>query len=238
MALRPSREACGIILKGKFAFTAQSLAHGELTDDYELQITAPWDFPQSLPIVSELGHKIPRREGFHINPDDTLCLGSPLRLLLKLSEKPSLIGFADSCLIPYLFAISYKLRHGGKLPFDELAHGVAGLLADYVELFGLKNARQALQALRMLGTKKRRANKIPCPCNCGLRLGKCKFNRTIARFRVIRHIGRPFYRSHAQECEDHILAAMEVLAKRRRLIPSVVADVVREKTAVPTQTVD
>ena len=227
MAVRPSRTVSGIVLKGTFAFTAQSLTHGELTDHYKLKIAVPPKFPRSLPIVTELEHKIPRQEGFHVNRDDTLCLGSPLRLLLKLSEAPTLIGFADSCLVPYLFGISYKLRHGGKFPFDELAHGVAGLLADYVELFGLRQPTQAVNALRVLGMKKRRANKLPCPCRCGLRLGKCSFNRTIARFRAIPEIGRPFFRAHAQECEDQIAAAMKILAQRQNLVSSIAVDVVR-----------
>lgn len=229
MSVRPSRTVSGIVLKGTFAFTARSVTHGELTDDYKLRIIVASDFPRSLPTVSELKGKIPQREGFHVNADDTLCLGSPLRLLLQVAEAPTLMGFADSCLIPYLFAISYKLRNGGKLPFDELDHGVAGLLADYVDLFNLRHPKQALDTLKLLGMKKRRANKLPCPCGCRLRLGKCKFNKTIARFRAIRQIGRPFYRSHAQECEDHILAAMNILAKRQRLVSSAVADVVRKK---------
>ena len=227
MSVRPSRTISGIVIKGTFAFTARSPTHGELTDQYQLQIVVPSDFPRSLPTVAELENKIPRQKGFHVNPDDSLCLGSPLRLLMMVNEVPTLIGFSDSCLVPFLFAISYKLQHGGKLPFDELDHGVAGLLADYVELFGLRHPRQALNTLRVLGMKKGRANKLPCPCECALRLGKCNFNRTIARFRAIREIGRPFYRAHAQQCEDQIIAAMKILAKRQNLVSSSAAGVVR-----------
>jgi hypothetical protein len=228
MAVRPARTISGIVLKGMFAFAAQSVTHGEITDEYKLQIVVPPDFPRSVPVVTELDGKIPQREGgFHVNPDNTLCLGSPLRLLWKVSEAPTLIGFTDSCLIPYLFAISYKLQHGGKLPFDELDHGVAGLLADYVDLFGLQHPKQALNALRVLGMKKRRANKLPCPCGCGFRLGKCSFNRTVARFRANRTIGRSFYRSHAHECERYIFAAIKILEQRQHLVASTVAAVVR-----------
>jgi hypothetical protein len=225
MAVRPSRAVSGIVLKGSFAFTAQSLAHGQLTDQYKLQIAVLPDFPRSVPTVTELEQKIPREEGFHVNPDDTLCLGSPLRLLLKLSEAPTLVGFADSCLVPYLFAISYKLRHGGKLLFEELAHGIPGMLADYIDLFGIQRPEQAVRALEFLGTKKRRANKLPCACGCRLRLGKCKFNRTLARFRAI--AGRTFYKTHARECRNYIIAATSILARRQRLVPAAAAEVTR-----------
>src|ERR1051326_5548167 len=96
--------------------------------------------------------------------------GSPLRLMLELSRRPTLTGFAEECLIPYLFAISHKLRFGGPLPFDELQHGTPGILSDYRELFGLETPGQAQHALTLLGMKKRRANKLPCPCACGKRL--------------------------------------------------------------------
>lgn len=69
--------------------------------------------------------------------------------------------------------------------FGELAHGTPGELADYTNLFGLTTPAQAMRALRVLGMKKRRANKLPCPCGCNKRLGKCRFNVRIAEFRKL-----------------------------------------------------
>jgi hypothetical protein len=151
--------------------------------------------------------------------------GIPASIAPQLSRSPTLVGFAESCLIPYLFAISYKLRHGGKLLFDELAHGIPGLLADYIDLFGLQRPAQAVTTLKLLGMKKRRANKQPCPCDCGGQLGKCKFNRRVARFRTLAE--RRFYRSQAQECVDYISAVEKLLAMRQRLIPTVTFNVIR-----------
>ena len=170
-------------MQGRFAFTAHSEKHGQITDKYLLSIEVPRQFPKTLPRVTETEQKIPRNGEFHVNPDGTLCLGSPLRLLVKLASDPTLTGFTGKCLVPYLFAISNKLQKGGPLPFDELAHGVPGMLADYVDLFGLKEPEQARLAFRLLGMKKRRANKHPCPCACGGRLGKCRFNQRLSLFR-------------------------------------------------------
>ncbi len=119
----------------------------------------PAAFPRDLPRVTETGRRIPREGEHHVNPtDDTLCLGSPLSLLLKLSTDPTLNGFAETCLVPYLHAVSYKLRHGGPFPFGELAHGTPGVLTDYRSLLCLKDDEQAREAVRLLGMKKRRAN--------------------------------------------------------------------------------
>jgi hypothetical protein len=201
MAVRPS-SGTDLTLKGRFAFGAASDTHGEITDEYVLTIDVPRDFPESLPRVTETAGKIPRKEGFHINPDDTLCLGSPLRLLLNISTAPTLLGFAEKCLIPHLFAISHMLRHGGSLPFGELAHGLPGILVDYMALFKLKTPEGAFRALQFLGLKKRRANKYTCPCGCKRRLGKCEFNFRIRKFRELSK--RPWFRQQAQEAEKQL----------------------------------
>jgi hypothetical protein len=184
MVLRPGRkDVC--LLRGCFKFVAEARGHPVLEDAFDLEIEIPAQFPKVLPRVIETGGRIPRHGDFHVNRDGALCLGSPLRLLLKVSSAPTLCGFAESCLVPYLFAISHKLRNGGALPFGELAHEAPGLIADYVDLFRLKRPAQVLQALDALGMKKRRANKLPCPCGCGRRLGRCRFNEQVRRFRSL-----------------------------------------------------
>jgi hypothetical protein len=212
MAVRPS-SGTDLVLKGRFAFSAVSDKHGEITDEYLLAIDVPRDFPKSLPRITETAGKIPREEGFHINPDDTLCLGSPLRLLLNTSTAPTLLGFAEKCLIPHLFAISHKLRHGGSLPFGELAHGLPGILIDYMDLFKLEKPEQAFRALQLLGLKKRRANKHACPCGCKRRLGKCQFNFRMRKFRELSK--RAWFRQQAQEAERHLEIYRRRLSQKR-----------------------
>jgi len=196
MAVRPAAGKA-FLLKGRFAFTARSVKGEEITDAFMLTIEVPHEFPMALPQVVETGERIPRTADFHLNSDGTLCLGSPLRLLLTLSQQPTLIGFAEKCLVPYLFAISRKLKDGGPLAFDELAHGSKGLLADYVDLFRLKNPEQADYALKLLGMKKRRANKLPCPCGCEIRLGRCRFNWRLRQFRSL--ASRSWFRAQAEK---------------------------------------
>jgi len=183
MAIRPASAGSSVTLSGIFDFSAKSNSEDEITDSYRLRILVPSAFPRSLPEVTETGHRIPRNGEHHVNPDGTLCLGAPLRLLWQLSLKPTLSGFAEKCLVPYLYAISYKLKFGADLPFNELQHGPPGELSDYADLFGLNEPEQARAALRLLTMKKRHANKCPCPCGCGRRLGKCSFNDKLRKFR-------------------------------------------------------
>lgn len=194
MAVRPdgSRE---LNIEGQFDFIATSQTHGSITDHYQLQMRFPEIFPRELPLVYELQGRIPRNGDYHVNPNGSLCLGSRLRILWSVARAPTFVGFAEKCLVPYLFAISYKLMHGGGLPFGELAHGLPGELMDYADLLGLKSPDQAKIALGYLGMKKRRANKLLCPCGCRLRLGRCPFNTKLREFRLL--AGRTWFRSLA-----------------------------------------
>lgn len=189
MAVRPEAGSA-LILQGTFSFTATSSEGVVVTDSYALRIQVPRIFPRDLPNVVETVGRIPRRAEFHVNSaDDTLCLGSPIRFLTVISGDPSLTGFAADCLVPYLHAVSRRLKSNEPLAFGELAHGQEGALADYVGLFGLRHPDQAMQALRLLGMRRRLANKQPCPCCCGRRLGQCGFNWRVAPLR--RLAGRP-----------------------------------------------
>jgi hypothetical protein len=184
MVFRPTADSA-LVLTGLLSFTAKSGKLPDITDEYRLQIRVQNNFPKSLPDVTELGNKIRRTDDFHINSDGTLCLGSRLRLLMILSKNPTLVGYTENCIVPYLYAISYKLKFGKKLPFGELPHGPTGELEDYVKLFGLKNIEQAKNTISLLRMSKRQANKKPCPCNCGSRVGKCGFNKKLEEFRKL-----------------------------------------------------
>lgn len=193
MTLKPVK-GLSLHIEGQFDFIASAKAYNSITDSYQLSILIPSGFPREVPAVYELQGRIPRDNKHHVNHDGSLCLGSPIRVLWKIAHEPTISGFADNCLIPYLFSISHKILHG-TFPFGELDHGSPGELSDYVDLFRLKTSKQVQMALRCLGMKKRRANKLPCPCTCGQRLGKCLFNK---RLRGIRQLaGRSWFRSVA-----------------------------------------
>lgn len=185
MSLQPIRDD-RVVLSGVFSLSAESVHHGLVNDSFELRIEVPSTFPKDLPVVYELGGRIPRENRYHVNLGDcSLCLGSRLRLLAILARVPTLAGFAKYCLVPYLYAISLKLAHGGDFAFGELPHGWRGEVLDYADLLGLGTSKQVLEAIWYLGMKKRRANKQPCPCQCGRRLGVCALNDRIGGLRKL-----------------------------------------------------
>ena len=170
----------GAVVEGSLQFKAKYRDPEIISDCYDVRIEIKPDFPHSLPRVWETGHRIPR--DYHTNRDDnSLCLGSRLKLLITLAKCPTLVGYVKLCLIPYLYRHSYRKRYG-RAPFGQLEHGDPGVLREYEVLFGVKGQEACLEMLRLLGLKKRVANKERCPCGSGRRVGECH-HKTLKRLR-------------------------------------------------------
>ncbi|MDD2318586.1 MAG: hypothetical protein PHO83_00885 [Geobacteraceae bacterium] len=194
MSIRPYR-GDGFVIRGTFNFCGTPPNGIQICDSYELEIMVPTLFPKAIPTVKELSRKIPRDGKHHVYNDETLCLGSPLHLMKKIAERPTLTDFVETCLVPYLYAVTNKLQNGGDFVFSELAHGVDGIINDYMDMFGLKSKASVLKAIELLGFKRRVANKLSCPCNCGKRLGSCVFHKKLNGFRNI--ASRSWFRMHS-----------------------------------------
>lgn len=197
MTVQPSKSSC-LVLKGIFEFSAKPEGKPETTDWYQLEIVVPNLFPGNIPVVIETGQKIPRNGDYHVNcgTDNSLCLGSPLRLIILIRRNPSLVGFAENCLVPYLYAVSRKLQNGEKFTFGELEHGTPGVLNDYRKLFGLKHWHQVVQMLKLLSIERRYANKLTCPCGCRKRLKQCSFHKILNTYRKLATI--PWFKKHTE----------------------------------------
>jgi len=157
-------------IAGTLEFSAQARGRQLVSDRYEVSILVAKFYPRTLPVVRETGKRVPK--GFHKMSGGELCLGSPTRLRLLLTESSSLLSFVERCLIPYLYGFSL-VEKGGTLPFGELAHGAKGLREDLADLIGFSDDRVLGRFVKLLSLKKRHANKLLCPCGSGLRVGRC-----------------------------------------------------------------
>lgn len=184
MGIVPGRHA-GIVIEGHFSFSAMPTSGPRVEDRFRLSLAVPDSFPRKLPEVTELDHKIARTDQNHVNPDGTLCLGSPLGLRVAMAGGHSLKDFSDRCLVPFLYAISLRGSGRRNFYFGELDHGPAGLAQDYKAIFGVETDSAAERCLRLLALKKRVANRRPCPCGCGRRLGRCRLHDRINGIRTM-----------------------------------------------------
>lgn len=207
-----SLRAChtsAVRIEGVLEFAAAPSNREAITDRYDIRIHVPESFPRAVPAVYELAGRIPST--FHTNPDRTLCLGSPFRLAQLLNEAPTLPGFVESCLIPYLYGFSFREKYG-VLPFGELAHGVRGVLNEYRCIFGLSDDNACIEMIHLGSMKKREANQRNCPCGSGRRLGKCH-NRVLNSLRE--QLGRPWFQSEYTSLSK--FAPVSVIATSQRL---------------------
>ncbi len=181
-------------IAGTLTFRADGPETEAIEDTYEVEISAPVDFPATMARAWETGGRIPSTH--HKLTENALCLGSRVRLRLVMAGSPSVLRFVERCVIPYLYGYSHLVKTG-KMPFGELEHGEVGTLQDLASLLNV-DMRQALSFCALAGMKKRRANKRPCPCG-GARLGRCH-NRKANVLR--KQLGRAFLRR-----EMHAIAA-------------------------------
>jgi hypothetical protein len=145
-----------------------------LDGSYRIKIVVPRAFPASLPSVYAVEGSIPK--SYHTYSDGTLCLGAPLHIRSIVNRTPTLLGFVVGFVVPYLYRHRY-IQVFGTAPWGELDHHSPGLLQYYERVMGTSEARACVEFLRLGGLRKRVANKRPCPCGSGLRLGRCHHPR-------------------------------------------------------------
>lgn len=185
-----------LVLAGEYRLKAQ-LAGSQLIDRvYQLKLVCPRQYPEKLPKVIDEERYFPRNQAYHTYGDGSFCLGSELKIKSLLQVDHSLPTFFEKVLDRFLYAVTHRIEFGN-FPYGELAHGEEGLIDDYGEMFGLNGKLAVLRALQALGKRNREANKLPCPCGCGLRLGRCDYRLVLKEFRSIER--RRWFRSHLQE---------------------------------------
>jgi len=185
-----------IVLAGTLEINAQILGKAAITDNYQVELRIPQNFPRRIPLVFETGGRIPR--AYHHLQNGSLCLGSETRLRLLLAEGMSLVGFVERCVVPYLYRYSYLKTHG-EAPFGDLEHGAEGIQEDLRLLLGVDAKSAVLPFVHLVGIRKRHANKRTCPCGSGRRLGRCH-NRLANRLR--KRLGRYWFHMLRQQLLD------------------------------------
>ncbi len=158
-----------IRIAGTLTFRAAWRNTPIIEDSYDVTLEVPPDFPEHMALAWETGGRIPPT--YHKLDNGALCLGSRIRLRLQTAGSPSVLRFVERCLIPYLYGYSHFLKTG-RMPFGELDHGELGTLQELASLLSMETG-SAIPYCVLATLKRRRANKRPCPCRSGRRLGRC-----------------------------------------------------------------
>ena len=121
------------IVAGALPFEASADGLETIIDKFEIELRIPHVFPDMLPRARETEDRIERSYP-HINGDGTLCLAIPVEQRRIFFEQPSLIGFVNRLVIPYLYGYCYWKQHG-RHPFDEQQDRHEGIVEHYVDTF-------------------------------------------------------------------------------------------------------
>lgn len=155
-----------IVLQGGFPISHEGL---EL-DRFEIRVTIPPEFPDRIPVVRELGGRVPPIANWHTLDQGALCILVPEEWLIHPSSG-SIMAFLDGPLRNYL--ISHALAEKGvKRPMGERSHNETGLLEAYGDMVGSADHRWTIEALKYL-TMDRVKGHWPCRCGSGKSLRKC-----------------------------------------------------------------
>lgn len=185
-----------LVLAGEYHLKAQLPGSQLVERTYRLTLVCPSDYPAKLPTVIDEEQYFPRNQEYHTYGDGSFCLGSELKIKSLLKDDHSLSVFYSEIVDGFLYAVTHRIEYGN-FPYGELKHGEQGLVDDYGEMFGVSGKLAVVRAIHALGKRKREANKLPCPCGCGLRLGRCDYRLVLNGFRNIER--RRWFRWHLKD---------------------------------------
>ncbi len=143
-------------------------------DHFLVEINLPVGYPNELPIVREIGGRIPHALDRHVIPSSgECCVLLPDQRWELWPRGSSLLAYIDGPLRNY-FLGQALVERGDPWPFGEWAHGLQAKLDYYNGLLGTDNQQAILQYLRALEAKQVEGH-WECPCLSGRRLRDCHF---------------------------------------------------------------
>lgn len=159
-----------VYVRGIFPLTDE----GQTLDQFSIEIELPRYNPDEIPILREVGGRIPRTEDYHINglsgdvclfvPDERWRVypwGSTLLDFLNVPVRNYFIGF---CLV----------EMGEPWPFGQRSHGAEGIFEYYGELLGTDDRQTLVRYIECL-SKPTLKGYWDCPCGSGKQIRKCHF---------------------------------------------------------------
>jgi hypothetical protein len=157
-----------VFVRGSFAV----MFEGHVSDRYSIELQLLRDHPKSLPLVREVGGRIPHHNDRHINPaDGTACVLIPDERWRLWPQGAPLLSFLTGPLHSFFLAQSL-VEAGEPWPFGQWAHGAKGIFQYYREILKTSDLRVITIYLEYITAKKVKGH-WPCPCKSGIRLRDC-----------------------------------------------------------------
>jgi hypothetical protein len=162
-----------VIVEGGTVFARGSFSvkdGDDILDRFLIQLEFPRDFPDSIPILREIGGRIPWHQDRHTNTNGESCPIVPEEWLLR-SDRDSILEFLAGP-VRNFFLGQLAVEQGRHWPFGERPHGISGLLESYAELIGTSDSAAVRRYLDYLSRDIVKGH-WDCPCGSNKRLRDC-----------------------------------------------------------------
>lgn len=170
--LRFFAEQDQVYVRGSFAV----MFEGKELDRYSVELQLPRNHPAGLPVVREIGGRIPRHENRHVNAaDGTACVLLPDERWRLWPRGSPLLKFLTGPLHSFFLAQT-MVEEGEPWPFGQWAHGAQGIFQFYRELLKTSDLHVITTYLDYLAAKKVKGH-WPCPCRNGSKLRDCHLSQ-------------------------------------------------------------
>ena len=162
-----------VFVRGSFPIIHEN----KILDRYSIEIEFPHDYPKSVPIVREVGGRIPRTADYHMSKTGEACLFLPDE---RWQVNPLDATFLDFLNGPVrnFFLGQTLVSLGESWPFGQWAHGVSGIHEYYASLLGTYDLSSIIRYLECLSKPKVKGH-WDCPCGSGKRLRNCHFGQLL-----------------------------------------------------------
>lgn len=146
-------------------------------DRYWIEIEIPNNYPTDIPILREIGGRIPRIKDRHIEKDGKACLFLEEEINKYFPKNATLLQFIENPVFDFLFGQTYfeltEKKYGkGKWIFEEWSHGAEGIYDFYSQLLNTEDKQKIKKFVYFLSIGKLDLNKI-CFCGSNKILGQC-----------------------------------------------------------------
>jgi hypothetical protein len=161
-------EGARAFLTGRFEIWHED----EQVEAFEIEVALSPESPRSLPVVRELGGRIPQdKDLHHVNDDGTLCVLLPDYFLMYHPEGMTLAEFMKGPLRSHLGGQAAVLR-GKPWPAGEWAHGLEGVVQLYQQVLGVSDPRKLFLLLQSEASN-RSQRQAKCQCGSGKKRRHC-----------------------------------------------------------------
>jgi hypothetical protein len=158
-----------VFLRGNFLLKDSET----VTDNFLIEIQFPFNYPIRIPVVFEIGGRIPRIVDRHMYSTGEACLYLPFQLSEVFPEGSSLSDFLNGPVLSFFVSQSY-FELTGEWPFGEWPHGPDAILEYYSPILGTTNKSVISRYLQVISKKEIKGHWL-CPCGSGKLLRHCHY---------------------------------------------------------------